>query len=352
MVNSNISNKIKYLYFILTIGMVMYHSRWIDVYNTSFLNKFDKFGIDMYVNIADHIGFVCMVFFFFMSAFWFYYKLDNNKDTLKKWKKKIKTLLIPFLVWSVILGCYRLVTNQITISFDNIFYHLFETPVAGPLWYILGLLILQLFAPIVVFLKKRKMLVTGLFSIIIVYISLRSLGIVPNLLSFENWWWYNNLIFYTPVYILGAYIGMYYPELLLNKEYNTRKYTLVGIILVVLVFIFWHFIISSKHFLYIIYSLIYLIGIWFILKPKFCKKKIPEFLNCGFYIYALHNPVLIPITSKIIELLLNGGMVCGIEIILIKIIQLCSIVLISAIAKKVASRVFSSEFNYYLTGGR
>ena len=352
MTNNKISNKIKYIYFILTIGMVMYHSRWIDDFNIKPLNRLDELSLSLYVKIAEHIGFVCMVFFFFMSAFWLYKGLETQKDVIKKMKKRIKTLLIPFLIWTLILGLYKVCFCELIITKNNIFYHLFETPVAGPLWYILGLLILQLFAPIVITIKKRKKLTTTLFITVITYISLRSLNVIPKLLVFEKWWWYNNLIFYTPVYMIGAYIGMYYPDILLQKEYNSKKYTYIGTLLLLLVFLLWNFLLPDIYFTYIIYSIIDVIGIWFILKPRFCSKNIPDFLNCGFYIYALHNPVLIPITGKIIGILLNNRSIFSIEVILIKIIQISIIVIVSAIIKKIASKIFSEEFNYYLTGGR
>lgn len=191
-----------------------------------------------------------------------------------------------------------------------------------------------------------------MFLAIIVYISLRSLNIIPQLLTFESWWWYNNLIFYTPVYIIGAYIGIYYPDILLKREYNSKVYTYVGLFLLSLVFLLWNFLVSNIHFLNLVYSIIDLIAIWFILKPQFCGRKIPNLLNCGFYIYALHNPILIPITSKIIELLMRSQTVFGIEAVFIKVVQIISVIFIAAIAKKVADKILPSKVSYYLTGGR
>lgn len=351
MVNNNISNKIKYIYFISTIGIVMYHCRWIKDLNIETLNTIDNLFLSLYVKTVEQLGVICMVFFFFMSAFWFYKGTETNKDTIKKWKKRIKTLLIPFLMWTLLIGIVEVHKGELVITPSNIFYHLFETPIAGPLWYILGILILQLFAPIIVALKKRRKIIIILFTTIIIYISLRTLNIVPHLLAFESWWWYNNLIFYIPTYIIGAYIGMYHPNILLTKEYNSKKYTYIGILLLLLVFLLWNFI-PANSVLAIIYSIIDIIGLWFILKPRFCSKEISDFLDCGFYMYALHNPVVIPITKKIIEILLNNKTICGIELVLIKIIQMCMVVIISGIIKKISSKVFSTEVNYYLTGGR
>lgn len=352
MINNNISNKIKYIYFILTVGMVIYHSRWLYDFNIVPLNILDRLSLSLYIKIAENIGFISMTFFFFMSAFWFYKDLNSYNEIIRKFKKRIKTLLIPFLVWTIILAVYKIYNSEIIINKSNLFYHLFETPVAGPLWYILGILILQLFSPIVIKFKSKNKIIAILFVVITVYIFLRSLNIIPKFLVFKNWWWYDNLIFYTPVYLLGAYIGMYYPNILLNNEYNKKKYTYMGILLLILVFLFWNFLISNIDFLYIIYSIIDLIGIWLILKPRFCNKKIPDFFNCGFFIFALHNPILIPKTSEMIKLLLDNKTVFGIEVISIKIIQIFLIVIVSAIIRKISSKIFSNELNYYLTGGR
>ena len=330
----------------------MYHNCSTNIFNINITSSLDNVILSFYLKFAEHIGYICMVFFFFMSAFWFYKGTESNKDTLKKWKKRIKTLLIPFLVWTVIIGGYQVVVWDMTFNLKDIFYHLFETPIAGPLWYILGLLILQLFAPIIIPLKQKKKIVTIIFSLIIIYISLRTLKIIPHFLEFKNWWWYNNLIFYTPVYILGAYIGMYYPDILLKLEYNAKKHTHIGLILLLTVLLFWHFITPNTNFLNIIYPIISIIGFWLILKPRFCSKNLPDFLNCGFFMFALHQPVLIPITNKFITLIIKNHSVIGTEVVLIKIIQLCAIIIISGVARKLASLIFSKNINYYLTGGR
>lgn len=329
----------------------MYHSRWLYDYNIKYLNVIDKKMLSFYFKVSEHIGTVCMVFFFFASAFWFYRNLKDNKDVIKKWKKRLKTLLIPFLLWTIIIAIYEVCNFEITITAGNWFYYLFESPVAGPLWYILGLLILQLFAPLVVLIKKEKKLVTCIFLIIIIYVLLRNFGVIPHLLTFKNWWWYNNLIIYLPIYILGAYVGMYYPNLLLDKEYDGKKYSYIGILLMVLSFVFWHYFKDIKVNLTLIYSLIELIGIWFLLKPSLCYKDIPELFKCNFYIFALHNPILIPKTQIYIVKLFSNVLFSGIGVIVIKILQLLIIILVCTILRFIICKILPT-MDKYLTGGR
>lgn len=346
----SISNKFAFLSLALTIGMVMYHAKVVYGYNISYLSSFDKSIFNIYDGFANHIGFVCMVFFFFASAFWFYRNIDSKEELFKKYKKRLKTLLIPFISWTIIIGIYQLIMGQITIRLDNILEHLFLNPIAGPLWYILGLFILQLLAPLVVKLKKNKPIILSIFGIITIYIFLRTIGVIPHLLTFEKWWWYNNLIYYVPAYLTGVYVGMYHNDLLLIKEYNERKYTYIGIVLLIMSIVFWTY--CNIKALLIIYCFIELIGIWFILKPKFCEKDIKEFFKSNFYIYSLHNPVLIPITNMIIVRYLSKIVtLCGITTVITKLIQIAIIVLISCIIRFLTIRIIP-KLDECLTGGR
>ena len=349
--NKSISNKIKYLYLVLTLGMVMYHARWINLDNVRYINNIDRISLDYYSNFANHIGTVCMTFFFFMSSFWFYKDLNTKDDLIKKWKKRIKTLLIPFIIWSFILLIYKIMFSGLQFKWDHLFYYFFEKPVAGPLWYLLALLILQLFSPLLLHLKKYKKITITLLCLISAYVVLRRVGYIPTLLTFSRWWWYENLISYIPIYLLGSYLGMYYSNLVVEKEYESRKYTIIGVILLILSFILWNFFNLTSYIL-ILYSLIELIGIWLILKPSFCKKEIPKYIDCAFYVYALHNPVLIPVTNKLYQSIINNYSISGLRIISIKIIQIITILVICVVIKYILLNYLPSKLNKYLTGER
>ena len=199
--------------------------------------------------------------------------------------------------------------------------------------------------------KNHKKLISSVLVITIVYIFLRNFGVVPRFLEFKNWWWYNNLISYAPAYILGAYIGLYYPNIILNKEYCEKKYTYIGIFLVFISLVLCYFTSQWKINLVIIYTFIELVGLWFIFKPKIFSKNIPEFFRCNFYIFALHNPILIPITQFFIRLFFQNVTFCGIGVIVVKIIQIIIIVLICAIIRFII-RKLSPFIDKCLTGGR
>lgn len=348
--NNLISNKIKYFYWFLTLGMVMYHARWIDYFNVGYANIIDRKLLSFYLRFAEHIGTVCMTFFFFMSAFWFYKGLEGYKDILIKWKKRLRTLLIPFLLWTLIIGIYKVCNSEITLAFNNIFYYLFESPIAGPLWYILGLLILQFLSPLLIFFRKSKKITTILYLTIILYVMLRNYDIVPHLLSFENWWWYNNLIYYLPAYLIGAYIGLYFPNILIEKKYDNKYYTIIGMLLLIICFFLWYYCADYK--LLVVYSLLEIIGTWFVLKPSLFKKTIPLFLSCEFYIFALHNPILIPKTKQLLIGIVENEKLSGGEVVAVKMLQLLAILLICCLVRLAICKLFPKIVDKSLTGGR
>lgn len=348
--NELISNKLRWIKYFLTVGMVMYHARWINYYNIEYSNVIDRKALSFYFRFAEHIGTVCMTFFFFVSAFWFYKGLNEQRDVLVKWKKRMRSLLVPFMLWTVILGAYKVYNSEIVLSMDKIFYYIFESPVAGPLWYILGLLILQCFAPLFIFFKKNKKITTILFLTLISYILLRDFNIIPHLLSFEDWWWYNNLIYYSPAYLIGAYLGLYYPDMLLKREYNSKSHTIVGMFLIAISAGLWYYYYDYRFL--IVYASIELVGLWFVLKPHWFKKTIPSFISCEFYMYALHNPILVPKTRVFLTNLTEHLTLSGIEVLFFKIVQVLMIFVICCLVRFAICKFLPKAVDRHLTGGR
>ena len=82
-------------------------------------------------------------------------------------------------------------------------------------------------APLIVRIKHKSVL-TVLTIAIFTYLIARHLGYFPEPLSFKRWWWYGNMISYLPSYILGAYIGIVRPNLIVNQKLTiTSGYYLV-----------------------------------------------------------------------------------------------------------------------------
>ena len=109
--------------------------------------------------------------FFFMSGFLFFRDIQTWQDCFLKWRKRIHTLLVPYLLWNILL--LFLVLGLSTIAFlrpqlkasyeldysaswilDKLTLH----PIMGHFWYIRTLMIFLLFAPLLHILLQNNAL--------------------------------------------------------------------------------------------------------------------------------------------------------------------------------------------------
>lgn len=96
--------------------------------------------------------------FFLMSGYLFFLNVRNIKDIIGKWKKRVRTVLIPFLAWSVFyyvfyaFGNYVLkipMDNEPSLNLLQMIKGIFLYEYCFPLWYMFQLMIYILLAPLV-----------------------------------------------------------------------------------------------------------------------------------------------------------------------------------------------------------
>lgn len=98
--NDLLSRTISYLRFPLMVGVVFIH------FNTDAINP-DAVNPNWLHYITSLFSYVlsavCVPLFFFFSGFLFFYHSNFNADTYKKkLKSRIRTLLIPYILWNII----------------------------------------------------------------------------------------------------------------------------------------------------------------------------------------------------------------------------------------------------------
>lgn len=147
-------------------------------------------------DFLDHIVRLCLAeiavpLFFVISGFLFFYQCDFNKETYyNKLRKRIHTLLIPYLIWNTLYLFFVMIVQQIQPSstslgrklvVDYSFIDILDSywhfdgvirgydPICGPLWFIRDLMIVNLFSPIVYFCIRNKRIVF-LFLLGVLYI--------------------------------------------------------------------------------------------------------------------------------------------------------------------------------------
>ena len=193
------SKTINCLRFPLTVGVVFIHfslSKGLNIHG-----KF--YGVDnpdwyffITTFVSDVLARLCVPTFFFISGFLFYYSKAFNTDVYKqKLRTRIKSLLIPFILWNIIAIFCTLGKSYIPgistyyppvdihLSFLRIFNTFFcnannsgilvypshippsmlISPINIPLWYVRDLMLMVVLSPIIYWMIKKF----GLFTIII-----------------------------------------------------------------------------------------------------------------------------------------------------------------------------------------
>ncbi len=189
------SNIISYLRFPLTIGVVFIHN---DLAKNGLSIHGVQYGLncpDWYYYIitffSDVLPRLCVPMFFFFSGFLFFYHTDFNTNVYKKKiRSRIKTLLVPYLLWNVIAIVLNFVyklpflssvfpnashidfsvarffntffannnnrgifVSPITDPLDNIGSNYY--PIDFPLWFVRDLMVMVLISPIIYWFIKR-----------------------------------------------------------------------------------------------------------------------------------------------------------------------------------------------------
>ena len=180
MTSDSISSKtISILRFPLTVGVVFIHFTMTNGFNY----HGDVYGLDnppfffFVVNLfSEVIARVCVPLFFVISGFLFFYNCNLNREAyFKKLRSRVKTLLLPFVMWNIIaamvilgksvLPFYPNVTILFSFNrlFNTFFYNIdgngivvgpsflvpsVASPLDIPLWFVRDLMMMVLLAPV------------------------------------------------------------------------------------------------------------------------------------------------------------------------------------------------------------
>lgn len=270
------SKVITCLRFPLAVGVVMIHAS-ISALTIDGQNITDSLSLPGYIFIE---GFFNSIFtqtavplFFFISGFLFFNKDPDFSIKIyrAKIKKRIKTLLIPYLLWNLAILILLLIVQSIlpeltsgrnkliidyslkdwALSFWDVSYRTggLTLPINGPLWFIRDLMVVMVLSPIVYFLVRYL----KIFAIILLaFIWLSGypgffVGLsMPAILFFSIGTWFgineypfvhkSKLTFLTISLILYAIVGVILQTNMIQKpaySYLNKLELLFGCILII-----------------------------------------------------------------------------------------------------------------------
>jgi hypothetical protein len=287
--NSLQSKVISFLRFPLIVGVILIHTQLSNANEEFICYENTKFIIsNVIARIAVPLFFVC-------SGFLFFFKTEEFSlhTYLSKLKKRVKTLLIPYLIWNTLfIVAFNIISggfvigegfgwkNWLRVFGGNCFHH----PSNYPLWFIGDLMWVILFTPIIYWLTKRLRV---FFPLI--------LGVLWLINS--NICWKTEAFFF---FCLGAFFSI-------NKKCFTdlvKSHTLI-LGLIYLLFVIATFCAKDYAFWIYLRRLSVVIGMGFVvsLVAKFIangKWKENKFLTTSSFFLYLHHAILLPSYKKVL----------------------------------------------------
>ncbi|MGX7667848.1 acyltransferase family protein [Flavobacterium pedocola] len=352
--SDRLSQKIKNLSFLLMIMVVFLHSYNIDTKQLDRRLYLEKdFNWFLQTFISNGFTRIAVPLFFVISGYLFVYNRKTGINDLRdKIVKRIKTLLIPYLLWTIIgLLVYLILqsipqskpffTNKLIVDYSFLDWveGIFYKPIPYQLWFLRDLIIMVFLSPLIVFLIKRIRFVF-LFT------------------TFLFWFFNQDSVFLSSEALFffssGISLALYCPEILEKKVDKS-----IGIFILWFLLLFFKtgvgmFGLSQKLELFLLKTaiLIGLLSFWAL------YDKLADYSNkivnqialvswTSFFIYVFHEPLL-TIIKKALFSVMNQSLSAYLFVYFFSPILTIAISIMTAVFLK---RNFSGPYRI-LTGNR
>lgn len=266
--------------------------------------------------------------FFLISGYLFFKKLEHWDWTiwLSKMKRRVMTLIVPFLCWNIIAfvfmsvqllatgaglnGVWDLLVhngfvrifwdcNQVGVpdSYNIIGQHIpGGTPIDGPLWFLRELIVLAIISPAIFLLCKRLGWIWLLISGVLY---LTRIGIPMEGFSGDG-------IFF---FYFGAFIVLKETDLLgfFEKRYKWNM-VVSSLLLVAMCIVFYcdKEIFRALRYLFTLFGVSVVLWSLIPIAKKYSDEAIKRYSSTSFFIFALHGLVLYPLVKYPLGVFLTG----------------------------------------------
>lgn len=302
--NAYLSDKLKVVSALSMLLVIFIHSFNLSVRLKTGYVVLDR-GYNFFIQefISHGMARTAVPLFFAISAYLFFLNLEGRwSDFVDKYRKRARSLLLPYLFWSLWSVFFIFLMQQLPppkIFFTNNLVHDFNThkwlstvfihPVAYQLWFLRDLILLVLLSPLVFWLLKHL----G-FWLLLPFACLWFWNAELYLLS-------NEAVFF---FLIGAYLSRYRSEWLFKlwKTVPTLWFSIAWFIVLMAKIMLTYFnqvdtpAWNLSHKLSIIIGILALWGIYDVLLSN-RNRFILRLSVYSFFLYAFHEPVLMAIKS-------------------------------------------------------
>ena len=274
------SKKIVLLNWFLTMLIVLLHG-----------NPVIRFGLEfetdcpLFIKLVFSICQVAVPLFFFVSAILFYRTCTSADDIKRKLKRRIKSLLVPYLLWNAIFVAVYFILPRIPAigehlnmgiaikTWRDVFVGIVDSRFT-PLWFVKQLMFYTALSPLIFIVVRNKYIFSAIY-VASAAVSLAGDSTIYD--SFFRW---------LPMYLIGAFIGYHKIEL-------KRSIALVAI--AITAFIALYGLILADYYKYLtLFRILTPILLWYItdwvakdiISNKFKPKK---WMMHTFFIYCTHH---------------------------------------------------------------
>ncbi len=334
------SKKIKVITFLCAILVVFLHSYNLKRYSINSLSiGFTKMVYIIEAFISQGVARAAVPLFFIISAFLFFHNIDPNKVSFKwfiqKYKKRFKSLVIPYLIWNTISYLIYLIPALITptrfLPKENIVRFILIDFIQGVLlfkynaifWFVFNLIVLITISPII-FLVLRDKLRGQIITIFVFMLWLLRTKNGNAILGSEI------RLDAVSFFIMGSYVALHGETIF--KKVLDKKYAIVLICFWILLLTI--NIMSPTKFIYKLGIFVGVTAIWYGIDLFLEKLTVTKYMNYTFIIYAMHAIILKVTSNLILKLLGKQSIFALLNYIIAPIITLIIIYMLTVRIKK------------------
>ncbi|HEV7329931.1 MAG TPA: acyltransferase [Flavisolibacter sp.] len=241
--------------------------------------------------------------FFLISGYLFFQRITGSfSEFIPKFRKRTKTLLVPYLLWSAWGLFFFFALQQVpqarsffnntlieNYSGSEIVYTLLFDPIPYQLWFVRNLLYLVAFSPLIYWVLKY----VGIVPLILIFV------VYMEAVDFSFVILKRDAVFF---FCLGAFLAIHKKDLLVKKRDNAR-YWIFPAVWLSLIFIKTALTYKNPEETYALFLLhrtcvvLGIISYWCIYDLLMINKTSPskallQLASFSFFIYAFHEPVL------------------------------------------------------------
>lgn len=218
--------------------------------------------------------------FFFLSAYLCYRRADERRYG-KLLLGKLRTLILPYLLWSALYYAHGLLRDHLVwgtfmqpTDAWTVFRRITYDSALPVLWYIRTLLGLILLFPVIRWCVRRKWpaLLGGLICLTAVCIPQTNIH-------------YSTMVYWAPVYVLGAYTGYWHREAFERMPDGTRRWRAPLAVVLLLLLCLLRPTSHQAHYLFWLPAPLLL---WTMADGFVKLHRLPWWVDTSFYLYCCH----------------------------------------------------------------